>query len=208
MRKTAGRKPRGGEAASSPPLLPPLDSGPPAAPKRLAMWTIDRERPGDEEAIEVLLDAAFSPARRQLTAYRFRDGVPPLDALSFVLRGAGDELLGTIRFWPVLLEGGHLSERALLLGPIAVSPRIRGNGAGLALIAHGLAAARAAQVARHVFLIGDLPYYARAGFRPTLPARAELPGPFAPERLLHQPLVADAPELPAFFALRPLAGPA
>ena len=175
-------------------------------PKRLAMWTIDRERPEDEEAIEALLDEAFSPARRQLTAYRFRDGVAPVAELSWVLRGAGGELLGSIRFWPVLLEAAGRRERALLLGPIAVAPRIRGNGAGLALIAHGLEAARMQGLARHVFLIGDLPYYARAGFRPTLPARAELPGPFAPERLLHYPLDADAPPLPAVFALRPLAG--
>ena len=166
-------------------------------------WRIDSERPEDAEAIEALLDAAFGAARHALTAYRFREHVPPLAPLAHVLRAEDGRVLGSIRFWPVLLAAGGLQERALLLGPVAVAASVRGNGAGLALIAHALDVAARQDDARYVFLIGDLPYYGRAGFRPTLPARAELPGPFDPRRLLYRPLVADAPALPARFALRP-----
>ncbi len=166
-------------------------------------WRIDSERAEDAEAIEALLDTAFGAARRARTAYRFREHVPPLASLAHVLRAADDRVLGSIRFWPILLAAAEREERALLLGPVAVAASVRGNGAGLALIAHALEAAARQGEARYVFLIGDLPYYGRAGFRPTLPARAELPGPFDPRRLLYRPLAADAPALPERFALRP-----
>ncbi len=166
-------------------------------------WRIDSEQPQDAEAIEALLDTAFGAARRRLTAYRFRAHVPAIAALSHVLRAADGRVLGSIRFWPILLTAGSRREQALLLGPVAVAPSIRGNGAGLALIAHAMEKAARLDLARYVFLIGDLPYYGRAGFRPTLPARAELPGPFDPRRLLYRPLVADAPALPERFALCP-----
>ncbi|RMF69432.1 MAG: N-acetyltransferase, partial [Alphaproteobacteria bacterium] len=162
----------------------------------------------DAAAIEVLLDAAFGAERHKRTAYRFRDNRPPLAALSHVLRAADGRVLGSIRFWPILLAAADRQEQALLLGPVAVASHIRGNGAGLALIDHALQAAGRLGGARYVFLIGDLPYYGRAGFRPTLPARAELPGPCDPQRLLYRPLAAAAPPLPLRFALRPWPGPA
>ncbi len=166
-------------------------------------WRIDREKPADAEAIEALLDAAFGATRRDLTAYRFREHAPAIAALAHVLRAEDGRVLGSIRFWPILLAAADRRERALLLGPVAVAAAVRGNGAGLALIAHALEVAARLDAARYVFLIGDLPYYGRAGFRPTLPARAELPGPFDPQRLLYRPLAAEAPALPERFALRP-----
>ncbi len=166
-------------------------------------WSIDREQPTDAEAIEALLDTAFGAARRHLTAYRFREHVPAIATLAHVLRAEDGGVLGSIRFWPILLDAADRRERALLLGPVAVAACVRGNGAGLALIAHALEAATRLEAARYVFLIGDLPYYGRAGFRPTLPAQAELPGPFDPRRLLYRPLLAEAPPLPDRFALRP-----
>ena len=54
---------------------------------------------------------------------------------------------------------------ALLLGPIAVEPERKGEGIGIRLILETLEAA-AADGARVVILVGELPYYARFGFRP------------------------------------------
>jgi len=45
---------------------------------------------------------------------------------------------------------------------------------------------------RLVTLVGDLPYYARAGFGTTLPGHIIFPGPVDPERILHIELVPDA----------------
>ncbi len=173
------------------------------------MLIIEPERTEDAPAIEALLDEAFSPERHARTAYRFRDRVAPLDALSFVLREEPGGLpVGTIRFWPIMVReeppGSGSSARALLLGPIAVAERVRGNGAGLRLIAHALSHAESNMSLSWVFLIGDRSYYGRAGFRPVLPRRFLLPGPVEPERLLYRPLSRDAAALPDAFVLAPL----
>ncbi len=173
------------------------------------MLIIERERAEDAPAIEELLDEAFSPARRQRTAYRFRDRVAPVTELSFVLREYdSSQVVGTIRFWPIDVRDRNdiprWQERALLLGPIAIAARVRGNGAGLRLIAHALSVAEARLRLPWVFLIGDEAYYGRADFRPVLPRRFHLPGPVDPQRLLYRPLFPGAPELPDDFTLAPL----
>ncbi|RMD87429.1 MAG: N-acetyltransferase, partial [Alphaproteobacteria bacterium] len=146
------------------------------------MPDIDREQPADEPEIERLLDLTFGTDRHQRTAYRFREGVAPIAELGFVVRD-GATLLGSVRFWPILMAHDGGSRQAVLLGPLAVAPRLRGNGSGTALLRHAVAAADAAGEGP-IFLIGDAAYYSRAGFRPVLPARCRMPGPVEPERVL------------------------
>lgn len=147
------------------------------------MVTLTSEDPADLAAIDDLLDLCFGPGRYAKTAYRFREGVSPIRALSLVARGAGG-IRGSLRFWPVLLG----EKRGLLLGPLAVDPVLRGQGIGIGLMTMGLARARRAGFP-WVMLVGDEPYYARVGFRSAEPGRFAFPGPVDPERLLLRELI-------------------
>ena len=82
---------------------------------------------------------------------------------------------------------------ALLLGPLIVEKAYGNQGYGLRLMLEGMARARALGY-RLVILVGDLPYYARAGFTVTPAGRIAMPGPVDPARLLYAELVPGALE--------------
>ena len=151
------------------------------------MFTITTERPEDRAAIENLLDQAFGADRGKKVSYAYRKGVAPVDDLKFVARADSDgAILGTLRFWPVRI-GCHA---ALLLGPLAVAPALKGKGIGAALMFHGLDAAAWAKHGR-VVLVGDLAYYKRFGFQPATPMGLIMPHE-APHRLLARELAKGA----------------
>ena len=54
------------------------------------MFTLRHERPDDGPHIDALLDASFGPGRFAKTAYRLREGVECIDALSWVAEEAGE----------------------------------------------------------------------------------------------------------------------
>ena len=148
-------------------------------------WQIRPEEAADEEAVEALVTTSFGAGRFAKTAWRLREGVAPVAALSFVaVRAAEDALLGSVRFWPVSV-GGH---PCLLLGPLAVRPELRGQGIGIGLMQHGLEAARKRGF-ESVILVGDEPYYAKVGFARLPPGRISFPGPVDPSRILGLSLV-------------------
>ena len=160
------------------------------------MFSLDHERPEHAAEIDHLLDLSFGPGRYAKTSYRLREGIDPIPELSFVVfldegpgveQGAPRRMVGSVRFWPILIG----DTRALLLGPLAVDPAIRGKGAGIALMKRGLD-----EAVRHghrlVILVGDAPYYAKAGFAPVPPGRVVLPGPVDPARLLYRELAEGA----------------
>ncbi|HEY0835292.1 MAG TPA: N-acetyltransferase [Azospirillum sp.] len=142
--------------------------------------------------IESLLDTAFGAGRHGKTAYRLRDGVDPIADLCLVALDRdeqGNETLeGTIRYWPVVIGNGT---PALLLGPIAVSPRWQGGGLGSKLIRMSLNKAAAAGH-RIVLLVGDAPYYARFGFSRQATLGLQMPGPVDLDRFLGLELVPGA----------------
>lgn len=141
----------------------------------------------DRHAIDGLLDEAFGLGRRTKTAYRLREGSQPVEQLCLTAR-VGGLLVGSIQFWPLTI-GGHTP--ALLLGPLAVSEKVRGKGCGLALMREGLD--RAAKLGHElVILVGDEPYYARAGFIRVPDDQLIMPGYVDPERLLAKELRAGA----------------
>jgi predicted N-acetyltransferase YhbS len=70
-----------------------------------------------------------------------------------------------------------------MLGPLTVEPPFRERGIGKALIERSLAEARA-QGHRLVILVGDEPYYAKAGFKRIPKGQVLLPGPVDPARML------------------------
>lgn len=137
--------------------------------------------------LEPFLDKCFGPGRFAKTAYRLRDGVGADQALS-LLALDGETLRGTLQFWPVRIGG---TWDALMLGPLAVDPGHRGQGIGLDLMLQGLKLARSLGHER-VMLVGDEPYYARAGFSRALGKNLQMPGPVDPARLLACELVPDA----------------
>ena len=149
-------------------------------------WIIRPERPEDAPLVDALNAVAFGPGRFAKSAYRLREGVSHLDALSFV-NIETRKLKGSVRFWPVAI-GGH---KVLMLGPLAVVAQERGRGIGVALMERGLDEARALGYDA-VILVGDEPYYARVGFSKLPPGRVTLPGPVDPSRVLGLSLKAGA----------------
>ena len=141
-------------------------------------FTIRHETARDADAIERLHERTFGPGRYAKTAYRLREGGPHALALSFTAR-IGTLLVGSVRLTPIRIG----ETPGLLLGPLTVEPPFRERGIGQALIERALADARA-QGHRLVVLVGDEPYYGRAGFKQVPKDRAVMPGPVDPERLL------------------------
>lgn len=143
-----------------------------------APFAIRAERASDVAAREALLDACFGENRHRRTCQRLRDGRMPADGLSLSAVAQG-RLVGTLRLWHVSAGG----QPALMLGPLAVEEASRQLGAGAALMARALAAAKA-RGHRAVVLLGDAPYYARFGFSAAKTGQLALPGAFERERLL------------------------
>ena len=141
-------------------------------------WEIRQERAEDEPGIAALNEAGFGPGRYAKTAYRLREGVRAVAELGFVAVENGI-LRGSVRFWPVKVGG----EDVLLLGPLAVDSAQRGRGIGISLMQAGIAAARESGW-RAILLVGDEPYYARAGFAKLSSGRVQFPGPVDSSRLL------------------------
>ncbi|MCM0020008.1 MAG: N-acetyltransferase [Tagaea sp.] len=151
------------------------------------MFTVTTERPEDRAAIDHLLDRAFGPDRESKASYAYRKGVAQVADLALVARANADgAILGTLRFWPVRI-GSHA---ALLLGPLAVEPALKGRGIGAALMFQGLDAAAWARHSR-VVLVGDLDYYARFGFGPATAMGLVMPHE-SPHRLLARELAKGA----------------
>jgi len=140
--------------------------------------TIRPETPDDADAIERLHERTFGPGRYAKTAYRIREGAPHALALSFTAR-IGTLLVGSVRLTAIRIG----ETPALLLGPLTVEPPFREHGIGHALIARALDDARA-QGHRLVVLVGDEPYYGRAGFKQVPKGSIVMPGPVDPDRLL------------------------
>lgn len=133
----------------------------------------------DLPQIEKLDERAFGPGRFTRTAYRLREGRNPVAALSFVAR-VGTFLVGANIMTDVRCGGAP----ALLLGPLTVEPAFRSRGIGERLLGRSLEAARDAGH-KLVILVGDEPYYSRAGFKRVPMGRLTMPGPVDPARLLY-----------------------
>ena len=150
-------------------------------------FAIRLETDGDASVLSELSAQAFGPGRFARSAYRVREGVPPVEGLS-LCAVLDERLVGGIRFTAISIGEG---EGALLLGPLVVDPAETGKGFGRALVEGGLTRARAKGFDL-VLLVGDMPYYGRFGFEPVPPGKITLPGPVDPARLLAVELVPGA----------------
>ncbi len=139
----------------------------------------------DPMLVEQLLDCAFEPERRQRTAYRLREGMDFLPALSFAAIDEADQLVGSIQCWPVALnDPSGRAHPLIMVGPVAVLPEEQGKGYGQALMLAALAAL-SPEAPLPLVMIGDPEYYERFfGFSNAHTTGWQLPGPFEQSRLL------------------------
>jgi predicted N-acetyltransferase YhbS len=145
------------------------------------------QTPDDLPAIDALHEESFGPGRFARTAHRIREAarVPPAIALT---AWDGARLVGAIQFSAISIGGRR---GAALLGPLAIAAAYKNKGCGLRLMLDGLAEAERLGFDL-VVLIGDLPYYQRAGFRVIPHGRIALPGPADPARFLAAELKPEA----------------
>jgi predicted N-acetyltransferase YhbS len=148
--------------------------------------TILPETLGDALAIERLHERTFGPGRYARSAYRLRESHGHLLELSFTAR-IGTLMIGSVRLTRVCIG----ETPALLLGPLTVEPPFRSRGVGSALIKKALAEAKA-KGHTMVLLVGDEPYYAKAGFKKIPKGQVKMPGPVDPGRLLVHELTPGA----------------
>jgi predicted N-acetyltransferase YhbS len=131
-----------------------------------------------DAAIHHINEEAFGPGRFVRSSERVREQGPHDRTLSFVAADRG-EVIASVRMTPIFAGtvAGHL------LGPLAVRPSHKNLGIGRELVRIVLAAAER-NGSNAVLLVGDPPYYAPLGFKPTKPGALSMPGPFDPRRLL------------------------
>lgn len=151
--------------------------------------TIAIENEGDIAARELLLARAMGPKWKKKSSQKLRRGRRPSEGLSFVARDAEGRLVGTVRLWDVSMGAG--GPAALLLGPLAVDPSLKGAGVGSALMKHAVAEVERLGH-RVILLVGDAGYYARFGFSARNTGNLAMPGPFERERFLALELVPGA----------------
>lgn len=139
-------------------------------------YVIELEQNSDIPAIDRLIAASFGPNRTKRTVYTFRDGIPPYPEFCFVARNDAEQIVATLRFWPVQLPDGRIMP---LLGPLAVEQELRGKGVGKALLRHGIDAVKAAG---HdgILIIGDPAYYGVFGFSVDHVRGMDMPGSVHP----------------------------
>jgi predicted N-acetyltransferase YhbS len=144
-------------------------------------FAIAVETDADGAAREALLDRVMGPKRKRKSLEKLRRGRIPSPGLAFVARDPAGNVAGTVRLWDVTVgEGGPA---ALLLGPLAVDPSVKGAGIGSALMRHAIAEApRLGHEA--ILLVGDAPYYERFGFSAEHTGRLSMPGPYERHRFL------------------------
>jgi predicted N-acetyltransferase YhbS len=140
--------------------------------------TILPETPDDAQAIDRLHERTFGPGRYARSAYRIREGRGHVLALSFTAR-IGTLLVGSVRLTPICI--GDVP--ALLLGPLTIEPPFRSRGIGTALVKRALKDAKA-KGHKLVVLVGDVPIYAKSGFKKIPKGQVKMPGPVDPSRLL------------------------
>ncbi|MGZ3196407.1 MAG: GNAT family N-acetyltransferase [Croceibacterium sp.] len=128
------------------------------------VWTIRRERDGDEAAIAHVIAAAFaggewSDGSEAAIVDRLRDSLE-LES-SYVAVTPSGSVVGHIAFSPVTVDGGECGWYGL--GPLAVLPDWQRRGIGAALVEAGLEDLQRLDAAGCVVL-GEPAYYARFGF--------------------------------------------
>ena len=115
----------------------------------------------DVSAIDALLRAAFPSDGEARLVMALRNAGKL--TLSLVAE-AKDEVIGHAAFSPIAFDPDVAEVRAVGLAPLSVSEAFRRQGVGVALVERGLEACRNLPCDA-VFVLGELRYYRRFGFR-------------------------------------------
>ena len=119
------------------------------------------EAKNDHVEVEQLLDLVFTPRRKLLSSYHLRSSANKVNMLSYVIKDNSNNVVGSIRFWNIKIEG-H-SSRGLLLGPLAIHPIYQSEGLGEKLVSNSIEKAYSENW-NWIVLVGDLSYYSKFGF--------------------------------------------
>jgi putative acetyltransferase len=122
--------------------------------------SIRPEQPADAVAIRRVLEAAFPTAAEARLVELLRAGDHLL--IGLVAEAVG-EVVGFIAFSPVEIEGAAIEGIGVGLAPVAVHPKVQGQGIGSRLVREGLAACERAGYG-FVVVLGHPAYYPRFGF--------------------------------------------
>jgi len=142
------------------------------------MITIREEVAADVPAREALLDRCLGERRTSKSSERLREGRLPAEGLALTAERDG-VVVATIRLWHVEAGG----KAALLLGPLAVSPELQGEGLGRTMMREVIWRAACGGHGA-VLLVGDAAYYERFGFSGDVTRDLAMPGPVERERFL------------------------
>jgi len=152
-----------------------LPAGAPDVPSSVTFASMQT---ADAPRVNALHEQVFGPGRYARTAFRLREKAAPLLPLSFLAEDDG-ALIGSVSMSRIAVGETH----GVLLGPLAVLAEKRDLGVGKALLFQAVQAAHQSGEP-FVLLVGDLPYYAPAGFAVVPFGSMKMPGPVDPTRLL------------------------
>jgi len=122
------------------------------------------ERPGDEEAIDVVNCSAFEEMDEANLVRLLRAYGPPYDRRFSATAWDDDEMVGHTLFTPVRIRLMGETVRALMVGPVAVVPERQRTGIGGQMLRFGHDLGRREGFAL-AFLYGHPSYYPRHGYR-------------------------------------------
>ena len=114
----------------------------------------------DNEKILKLLNQSFGPGRFARSVYRLREIKGRETDFSYV-NEKNNEILSSIQYFQTYLNQDLLG---LLLGPLAVEPKYRGQGFGVALVEHTIQIIKKETNYDFILVIGDNEYYKKFGF--------------------------------------------
>ncbi|MCZ2159102.1 N-acetyltransferase [Bartonella sp. 220] len=150
--------------------------------KNGAFFTLAREQEADKPYRENLLDLALGKGRKRKSSEALRRGRLAACGLSFVVKNALGELVGSVRLWHVQFnKGQNDTQHALLLGPLAVSGEYSGMGIGSVLMQHAIKKAKELGYGA-ILLVGDCAFYQRFGFSNSLTKNLAMPRPYEKHR--------------------------
>ncbi|WP_254474633.1 GNAT family N-acetyltransferase [Bartonella sp. B1098] len=150
--------------------------------KNGARFTLLLEQEADKPYREILLDATMGRGRKRKSSEALRRGRLAAQGLSFVVKNALGELVGSVRLWHVsFLKEKNETQHALLLGPLAVATECSSMGIGSILVHHAIERAKKLGYGA-ILLVGDCEFYQRFGFSNRLTENLSMPGPYEKHR--------------------------
>ncbi|WP_336279620.1 GNAT family N-acetyltransferase [Bartonella sp. CB175] len=157
--------------------------------KNGTVFTLASEQDVDKPHREILLDLTLGTGRKRKSSEVLRCGRLAARGLSFVVKNALGELVGSVRLWHVRFnKGQNGTQYALLLGPLAVSSECSGMGIGSVLMRHAIQMSKKLGYGA-ILLVGDFEFYQRFGFSSSLTKDLAMPGPYEKCRFLALELI-------------------